>query len=127
MSHEDSQSSHLEPYTYSFSASDAQTSTNPIGNENGPFDPGNTPPLIFAFVALGFTVFGLVIAIIYKRCRPLSTSLEPRYQRSIPLRRPWVEKPKLWDVWVPLDHRVSDESETGTVNDWYTFAVSPAG
>lgn len=123
MSHDDSVPRHLQPYTLTYSASASQASNSTIGNENGngPFDPGNTPPLIFAFIALGFTLFGLVIAIIYKRCRPLPDLPPPHYQRTVPVRRPSVQKPTLWDVWIPPNQRVPDEEQTEIDNDWDAF------
>lgn len=123
MSHDDPQSEHMGPYPVTFTAPDTQATSSTIGNENGPFDPANTPPLIFAFIALGFTVFGLVIAIIYKRCRPLPSSLDPHYQRSVPVGRPAVQTPKLWDIWIPPNQHVPDEEQCKNADDWDTFVV----
>ena len=110
-----------------FSAPDTlATNTSTIGddNGNGPFDPGNTPPLVFAFIALGFTLFGLVIAVIYKKSRPLQSPPEPPYQRSVPVRRCSVQKPNLWDVWILPIQPAVDEEQTKNVNDWDAFLVS---
>lgn len=106
------------------SPTDSQTSNDTTGNGDGPFDPGNTPPLVFAFIALGFTVFGLVIAIIYKRCRPLPSSQELNYRRTVPANRLSTKKPKLWDVWIPPSQHVPDEEPMKDVCDWDTFVVS---
>ncbi|KAF9647664.1 hypothetical protein BDM02DRAFT_3129627 [Thelephora ganbajun] len=123
MSHDETVTRYLQPYSSaSPSSSDTQSSNSNRGNGSGPFDPGNTPPLVFAFIAVGFIVFGLVIAVIYKKCRPLPDSLEPHYQRSsVPVRRPSVQKPKLWDVWTAPSQRVPDEQRTNNVNDWDTL------
>lgn len=112
----------------SFSAPYPQpSSTGTIGNDgSGPFDPGNTPPLVFAFVALGFTLFGLVIAVIYKRCRPSQSSQEPPYPRSVPVTQCSGQKPKLWDVWIPTTQNALGEEQTKNITDWDTFLVSCA-
>ncbi|KAF9788302.1 hypothetical protein BJ322DRAFT_1106310 [Thelephora terrestris] len=122
MSHDDPQSQHMGADPLTFTAADTQPTTSTLGTAdgNGPFVPGNTPPLVFAFIALGFTVFGLVIAIIYKRCRPLPNSLNPHYQRSAPVGR-LSHKPKFWDVWTPLNQHVPDEETSRDVSDWDTF------
>ena len=123
MSNDDSQPRRFEPYTYISSAPNTQASNGAIGDGdgNGLFDPGNTPPLIFAFIALGFTLFGLIITVIYKRCRPLQNSPEPHHRHST---RCSVQKPKLWDVWMPADQYALAEERTKNVNDWDTFMVS---
>lgn len=122
MSHEDKDTRYLQPYPSPSPTSGAQSagSNNTRGDDNGPFDPANTPPLVFAFIAIGFVVFGLVIAVIYKKCRPLPNS--PHQHSSIPIRRPSAQKPKLWDVRTIPHHRVSDE-ERINLNDWDTFQV----
>lgn len=126
MSHDDTDTNHPQPYSSTSPSPDAGSTNSNRGNDNGPFDPGNTPPLVFAFIAIGFIVFGLVIAVVYKKCRPLSNSRQPNYQRSsVPIRRPSVQKPKLWDVWISPDQRVPDDGPTN-VNDWDTFVVSTA-
>ena len=121
MSHDETHTHYLQPY-YSPSPS---TDPGPSHNEeDGPFDPGNTPPLIFAFIAVGFIVFGLVVAVIYKKCRPRPPPQDPEHQRSsVPSRRPSVQKPRLWDVWIAPNQRGSDEEQT-KLNDWDTFVVS---
>ena len=126
MSHDDSQPRRLEPYTSSFSAPDARTSNSTIGDGggNGPFDPGNTPPLVFAFITLGFTLFGIVIAVIYKRCRSFPNPQEPLRQRSVPVRRCSVQKPKLWHVWTPVHQPAPDQERTNDISDWDAFLVS---
>jgi hypothetical protein len=126
MSNDDSRPRHLEPTTMTFSAPHTLASNSTVGNDdgNGPFDPGNTPPLIFAFIALGFTLFGLVIAYIYKRCRQPRNSPDPRHQRSVPTRPCSAQKPKLWDVWIPAEQHASDEDRTRNSNDWDNFKVS---
>lgn len=124
MSHEDTDTRYLQPYpsaTPTPGAQSAGSNANSRGDDNGPFDPANTPPLVFAFIAVGFIVFGLVIATIYKRCRPLPNS--PHQRSSIPIRRPSAQKPQLWDVWTTPNHRVSD-NERINLNDWDTFVVS---
>jgi len=123
MSHDETYTRYLQPYP---SASPSPDTSSPDDvKDNGPFDPGNTPPLVFAFIAIGFIVFGLVIVIIYKKCRPPPNSAEqPRYLRSpVPLRRPSAQKPQLWDVWIAPNQHVPDEDRTN-VNDWDTFVVS---
>lgn len=91
---------------------------------DGPFDPGNTPPLVFAFIAIGFVTFGLIVAIIYKKFRLLQNPSEPNYQRSsVPIRRPLAQKPELWDIRIAPSKPVADE-ERENVGDWDTFVVS---
>ena len=121
MSHDETHTRDLEPY---FTASPSSSTGDNRGNRNGPFSPGNTPPLVFAFIAIGFIVFGLVIALVYKTCRPLPTSSEPYHQRSsVPIRRPSIQKPKLWDIWIAPNQRIPDEKREN-FNDWNTFVVS---
>lgn len=121
MSRDDSGTRYSQPYS---PPSGSGSASNNRGNGDGPFDPGNTPPLVFAFIAIGFIVFGLVIAIVYKKCRPPPNSLGFHHPRSsVPVRRPSVQKPKLWDVWIAPDRRAPDEERTN-VDDWETFVVS---
>ena len=123
MSHDDTHTRDLEPY-FTASPSSPTGNSRGNGNGNGPFSPGNTPPLVFAFIAVGFIVFGLVIAFVYKTCRPLPTSSEPYHQRSsVPTRRPSIQKPKLWDIWITPNQRIPDEKRE-KFNDWNTFVVS---
>jgi len=120
MSHDETHTHYLQPY-YSPAPSPDPVSSN-SNKDDGPFDPGNTPPLIFAFIAVGFIIFGLIIAVIYKKCRPLPNTRDPQ-RSSIPIRRPSIQKPKLWDVWIAPGQRATDEERTN-VNDWDTFVVS---
>ena len=122
MSHDETHTHYLQPYYSSAPSSDPQSSNKP---EDGPFDPGNTPPLIFAFIAVGFIIFGLIVAVVYKKCRPTPNSRDPHHHQrsSIPIRRPSIQKPRLWDVWIAPGKRSSDE-EQANVNDWDTLAVS---
>jgi len=121
MSHDETHTHYMQPYYSPAPSSDTGSSST---KEDGPFDPGNTPPLIFAFIAIGFIIFGLIVAFIYKRCRPLPDSQDPDERRSsLPLRRPSIQKPRLWDVWIVPNERVSDEERTKP-NDWDTFVVS---
>ena len=125
MSHDETDTRYLQPYSSSSPSPGAQSSNNTRGNGDGPFDPGNTPPLVFAFIAIGFIAFGLIIAIVYKKCRPLPNSPEPHNQRSsVPIRRPSARKPRLWDVWISPNKRLPGEERTN-VNDWDNLLVSP--
>jgi len=124
MSHDETDTRYLQPYSSSFPSPGGQSTNNTRGNGDGPFDPGNTPPLVFAFIAIGFIAFGLIIAIVYKKCRPLPNSPEPHNQRSsVPIRRPSARKPKLWDVWISPNKRLPGE-ERSNVNDWDNLLVS---
>jgi hypothetical protein len=121
MSHDETNTRYLQPHSSTFPS---QSTNNSRGNGNGPFDPGNTPPLVFAFIAIGFVAFGLIIAIVYKKCRPLQNSRGPHHQSSsLPTRRLSAQKPKLWDVWIAPNQRVLDAERT-SANDWDTLVVS---
>jgi hypothetical protein len=66
-----------------------------------------TPPTRLCFYRRRFHRFGLIIAVIYKKCRPLPTSRDPHDQLPLsPSRRPSAQKPKLWDVWIAPNQRV---------------------
>lgn len=121
MSHDETHTHYLQPYYSPAPSPDTGSSNN---KDDGPFDPGNTPPLIFAFIAVGFIIFGLIVAVIYKKCRPLPDSRDPHDQRSsVSGRRSSTQKPRLWDVWIAPNQRVSDEERTKP-NDWDTLVVS---
>ena len=123
MSHDDTDTHYLQPYSPTSSPTIRPTNNN-RGNNDGPFDPGNTPPLVFAFIAVGFIIFGLIIAVIYKKCHPLPMSHHQR--SSVPIRRPSVRKPKLWDIRISPNRGVPDDERTNVdSNDWDSFMVSP--
>jgi len=122
MSHDETHTHYLQPY-YSPSPSPDTGSSN--NGEDGPFDPGNTPPLIFAFIAVGFIIFGAIVAVIYKRCRPLPDSQDPHRRSPVPGRRSSIQKPRLWDVWISPNQPAPDEERT-KANDWDMFVVSRA-
>jgi len=121
MSHDETHTHYLQPYYSPGSSTDTGPSNN--HKEDGPFDPGNTPPLIFAFIAVGFIIFGVIVAVIYKKCRPLPNSPDPHQRSSVPSRRSSIQKPRLWDVWIAPNQPASDEERT-KLNDWHTFVVS---
>ena len=121
MSRDATDTQFLQPYSSTLPNSQSSNSKG-----DGPFDPANTPPLILAFIAVGFLIFGLVVVAIHKRCRPPPDSQDSSYQRaSTPSRRPSTQKPRLWDVRMTSGQRVPDE-ERINANDWDAFVVSCA-
>ena len=127
LSHDETHTRYLDPdYPAPSSSSSDTQSPGSSSRGDGPFDPGNTPPLVFAFIAVGFIIFGVIVAIIYRKCRPLPNSPQSHYQRSpAPSTRPSLQKPTLWDIWIAPSQPVAAE-ERANMNDWETFVVSRA-
>ena len=121
MSHDETHTHYLPPYYSPAPSSDTGSSDH---KEDGPFDPGNTPPLIFAFIAVGFIIFGAIVAVIYKKYRPLPNSRDPHQRSSVPSRRSSIQKPRLWDVWIAPNQPPAFDEERTKPNDWDTFVVS---
>lgn len=115
MSHDDTHTHYLPPQPSTTPAPDPN-----LGSDDGPFDPGNTPPLVFVFIAVGFLTFGLIVMAIYKRCRPTPDDDPLHHRPSVPVRRPSAQKPKLWDVWIAPD----GQQKRPSVNDWESLVVS---